>query len=118
MNNLLFSALMLCLVACGTSQPATANKEKEVVIKTVIYCDHCAECEDCKPHIESATNAVKGVKRSKLDVESQTIKVVYDSDQTDEHTIRTAVSQAGFAADKMPPNPASYAKLDECCKKK
>ena len=110
-------ALMLVAVACGTTAPVASNNEKEVSIKTVIYCDHCAVCESCKPVIETAVNAVKGVKRSKLDVENQTVKVSFDPAQTDELAIRSAISQAGFAADKMPPNPASYERLDACCKK-
>ena len=118
MKNLLFVALACFWWCCGTKAPVTGAQEKEVLIQTVIYCDHCGVCESCKPTIESAVNAVQGVKRSKLDVEAQTVKVIFDPAQTDELAIRTAVSQAGFAADKMPPNPASYAKLDECCKKK
>ncbi|HZG00438.1 MAG TPA: heavy-metal-associated domain-containing protein [Chitinophagales bacterium] len=117
MNKLILSACFVLLSAACFSQTTADGKFKEVVIKTAIYCDHCSACNDCEPKIETAVNSLRGVKSAALDVETQTIKVTYNGEKTDERSIRNAIVMAGFAADGQEPNAVAYAKLDACCKK-
>jgi mercuric ion binding protein len=89
-----------------------------LIVQTKIYCDHCAECEDCMPHIERELRFTKGVESSKLDVASQTITIYYHTKKVSPEALRKAVSNAGFDADNVMANPKAVARLDECCRKK
>jgi mercuric ion binding protein len=119
MKKLSFIALLIFTALQITATKAfDGGKDKEVIIRTVIYCDHCAGCGDCEPKIKTAAKSVDGVRSATLDVEAQTIKVIYNPEITNEKAIRTAISNAGYTADNVQANPDAYAKLDECCKKK
>lgn len=76
-----------------------------------------AVCDMCKETIEKAMAYEKGVKDSKLDVESKVLTVKYDPKKTDLAKIRIAISNSGYDADTIPANPKAYDKLDACCKK-
>lgn len=117
MRSFLIAAAFVVSSLCAVGAVAD-DKFKEIVIKTIIYCDHCAQCEDCEPKIENAVNVLKGIKYAVLDVETQTVKVIYNPEKIDAQAIKQAIANAGFAADELEPNPQAYEKLDECCKKK
>jgi mercuric ion binding protein len=89
-----------------------------LTVKTNIYCDHCAECDDCMPHIERDLRFTKGVESSKVDVANQTITVYYNAKKTNPAALRKAISNAGFNADDVMANPKAEARLDDCCRKK
>lgn len=110
----LFSLLLLISQYVAAQNPPTDS----LVVKTNIYCDHCAECEDCMPHIERDLRFTKGVVSSKVDVASQTITVYYNTKKTTPAALRKAISNAGFNADDVKANPKAEARLDECCRKK
>ncbi|HNR20183.1 MAG: heavy-metal-associated domain-containing protein [Bacteroidetes bacterium] len=95
-----------------------AGGNETIVIRTKIYCDHCKECESCKPRIDNSVKYLKGVKFSKLNVEEQTITVQYNPKKTTAAQIREAISKSGFDADEIKAEGAAYKKLDDCCKKK
>lgn len=110
--------LMICTVLFVALTTSKAQTKAELTIQTEVFCDHCMQCESCRPRIEDALLLTKGVKDAKFDNETQTIKVVYNSKKTDPATLRTAVSKAGFKADDVPADPKAYSMLDGCCKKK
>lgn len=90
----------------------------ELIVKTEVFCDHCNYCESCKPRIETALFEVSGVKQAKLDIETQTVKVVYNSKKTNKEAVINAILASGYAADGVQPKASDYAKLDGCCKRK
>lgn len=94
------------------------SKSKELVVKTEVFCDHCNHCESCKPSIETALFAAPGVKKAKLDIETQTIHVSYNPKKISADEIKKVILSTGYAADGVQPKPADYAKLDGCCKRK
>ena len=111
--------IIFLFLAFGFFSRADAQpKTTEVVFATKIYCDHCAECESCAERIETQLLLSKGVKSAKLDVEAQTITVVYRNGKTDEQTLKNEINKAGFDADDQPADQAYVNKLDACCKKK
>lgn len=102
------------------SSPAFAQKEKTVqtaVIKTVIHCDHCKQCESCGDRLQKTLLKEKGIQMITLDDKAMTIKVVYNSKKTDLTKIKTAISKLGYDADDIAADAVAYEGLDGCCKK-
>ncbi len=90
---------------------------KTVVIKTMIYCDHCKQCETCGDKFNKDLYNEDGIKRVDIDSKAMTITVIYDSRKTDIDKIRLFISKLGYDADDIKADPAGVAKLDGCCKK-
>lgn len=107
--------MIVCTLLATTALWA---QTEELTIKTNIYCDHCAQCGDCKPTIENAFLYIKGVKGVDLNVEAETVTVTYNAKKTDPETLRLALAKAGFQADDIPADPEAHSKLDACCRKK
>ncbi len=109
------------LIASFYSIKITAQsngKSAEVTIKTEVFCDHCNHCESCKPRVEIALFAAPGVKNVKLDIEAQTIHVVFNPKKINSEDIKKIILGTGYAADGVQPQAEDYAKLDGCCKRK
>ena len=104
------------------SSPALSGQDSQIktaIIETRIYCDHCYQCESCDQNIYSTIKRnTKGVRKIKVDGEDSTIEVTYNSNKTSIDKIEKAISLAGFKANELEADPESYAKLDQCCKKK
>lgn len=108
--------ILLMLVTLSTVSTAQ-TKTKEITVQTKIYCDHCKECSTCQPHIEHELNFTKGVVSFSVNVESQTIKVVYNPKKASPQDIRKAIANCGYDADDLIADPKAVAKLDGCCQK-
>lgn len=108
--------LLLGFAATGVSAQSK-SKTAELTIKTEIFCDHCNYCESCKPNIENALFSLTGVKQVKLDMQAQTIRVVYFPKKTSPEEIRKTVLASGYAADGQQPDAKALGKLDGCCKR-
>lgn len=94
----------------------TYGQEDTVVIKTNIYCDHCAQCESCGGKLDEILD-IKGVKHMKLDMAKMTITVMYNPKKTTPEKIRQAIAKLGYDADDVPADPEAVKELDGCCKK-
>ena len=92
-------------------------KSDTLIVQTKIYCDHCNECESCRPRIEQELRFTKGVKFSEVNAANQTITVIYNPAKTNPEAIRKAIANTGFDADDVKAGPEAVAKLDGCCKK-
>lgn len=90
---------------------------KTAVIKTVIHCDHCKECETCGDKFNKDLYNEDGIKRVDVDAKAMTITVVYDVRKTDLDKIKTMISKLGYDADDVKATTEGIAKLDGCCKK-
>ena len=110
--------LFLFIFANEVSIFAKSGKTETIVIKTVIYCDHCKECESCGGKLLKDLSFKKGVKLVTLDVDAMTITVKYNASKTNADEIRKAVSLYGYDADDIKGDSASVLKLDGCCLKK
>jgi periplasmic mercuric ion binding protein len=104
-----FTILFVSISFTGFAQEK--KKTEEISIKT------SAVCGMCKSSIEKAMAYEKGVKKSSLDVKSQTLTVVFDPRKTNAGKIKKAISETGYDADDMPANPKAYDNLNACCKK-
>lgn len=98
---------------------AKAAKDKDIlIVKTSIACDHCLQCSSCGQNInDQIRDAEKGIKKVKINPKENTITVTYASDKTNPEAIRKAIALAGYDADEVKADKASYEKLDACCRK-
>ena len=60
---------------------------------------------------------VPGIRKVKIDDETSTINVTYNTSKIEAKAIRDAINDAGFDADDQLAPAESVAKLDACCKK-
>ena len=103
--------LVLITGLITTSVSAQSAKEAEIDIKV------STQCNECKETIEKALAFEKGIKKSTVDLETNTVKVTYKTAKTTPENIRKAISEAGYDADDIPANPKAYENLSDCCKK-
>jgi periplasmic mercuric ion binding protein len=92
---------------------ADKPKTETVKIKT------SAICEQCKETIEKKLAFTKGVIESSVDLDSKDkiTTVIFNPKKTTVDKIRKSIAQSGYDADEVPAVPASYEKLEACCKK-
>lgn len=106
---ILISAILLLAVHLGYAQ--SSKKTQEIKITT------SAQCGQCKTRIETALAYEKGVVKSKLDVDSKILTVIYKPEKTTPDKIRKAVAAVGYDADEIPADEQAYKNLPPCCKK-
>lgn len=110
---ILFILISFCFLVISTA----AQKQKSVVIKTKIYCDHCRQCETCGIVFLKTLPFESGIKKVELDEKKMELTVLYNPKKISPEKIRTAISKLGYDADDIPADKAAYEKLDGCCKK-
>ncbi len=112
------SVLLLSFILFILNSQVIAKNSETIVIKTIIYCDHCKECGSCSGKIETDLGFNKGIKLVKLDEKAMTITVTYNPKKTTPEEIRLTISKYGYDADEVKADAEAYSKLDECCQKK
>jgi mercuric ion binding protein len=111
------SILVLFFTLFTFSVSAQSKKNQKAVIKTILYCDHCKECETCGKKFQDNLYKIKGVKMYEIDDKKMTLTVYYNGEKTDLQTIKNAISKLGYDADEVKADLTAYEKLDGCCKK-
>jgi copper chaperone CopZ len=91
------------------AQEKTNDKTAELTISTSAVCHMCVNT------IEKNFAFEKGVKSSKVNLENNTVTVVYRTDKTTAEEIKKALTKFGYQADEMPADEKAYEKLHECC---
>lgn len=110
------ATLFLMFISVSTFAQKKDNI-KTAVIKTVIHCDHCKQCETCGDKFNKDLYNEDGIKRVDVDAKAMTITVVYDIRKTDLDKIKIMISKLGYDADDVKATTEGIAKLDGCCKK-
>jgi hypothetical protein len=112
-------SLVIILVTLFTITTSFAQEKKtngKAVIKTVLNCAHCKECETCGLKFKTEMLKINGVKMYTLDDKAMAFTVYFNPKKTDLETIKVAISKLGYDADDVKADPSSFAKLDNCCK--
>lgn len=108
---------LLLIALFFISNAAMAQKtNQKAVIKTVLNCDHCKQCETCGLKFKMELLKIKGVKMYELNDEAMTITVYYNAKKVDLQTIKQGIAKLGYDADEVKADPEAYQKLDGCCK--
>jgi copper chaperone CopZ len=105
--------IMLVIIASLTLTNVHAQTSKTDVVEIKVS----SQCNECKETIEKALAFEKGISKSNVDLETNTVKVTYKPGKTTPDKIRKAISEAGYDADDVAANPKSYENLSDCCKK-
>jgi hypothetical protein len=116
MRKLLKSTMLLIAVFFISNAAFAQKTTQKAVIKTVLNCDHCNECETCGLKFKTEMLEIKGLKMYTLDDKAMTFTVYYNPKKTDLQTIKGAISKLGYDADEVKADPIGYEKLDGCCK--
>ncbi len=103
--------LMIAVVITLFNAKSTYAAKDTLVVKTSVM------CATCKKVIEDGLRFEKGIKLATVDVEANTITVIYNTDKTNADSIKQAISKLGYDADNVPADSSAYEKLDACCKK-
>ena len=111
-------AICALLFLMWTVSYAQHKNTETVVIKTMIYCDHCKSCSDCGGKLEKDLSFNKGIKMVVLDERAMTVTVTFNPKKTSAQAIRQSITKYGYDADELKADPEAYAKLDACCLKK
>ena len=75
---------------------ATAAKPKAVK-RTVVY-GSTVECKNCEKKVMENIAFEKGVKDISVDLEKQTVSIVFDESKTDTLTLAKAIRKLGYEA--------------------
>ena len=67
MKNVLKSVLLVVTVFLISNVAMAQKTNQKVVIKTILNCDHCKECETCGLKFKTEMLKIKGVKMYELD---------------------------------------------------
>ncbi|MFN4027222.1 heavy-metal-associated domain-containing protein [Flavobacterium sp. IMCC34852] len=116
MKNVLKSVLLVVTVFLISNVAMAQKTNQKVVIKTILNCDHCKECETCGLKFKTEMLKIKGVKMYELDDKKMTFTIYYNPKKTDLQAIKTAISKLGYDADDVKATPEGIASLDGCCK--
>ena len=110
-NTLIIYIVMLAsiVVAPSTISAQQVSKIDTVRIKT------SGECDMCKNKMEKEVGLMKGVKTATLDLSTQVLTVVYNTNKTNPDKIRTVISNLGYDADNVKANNRAQKKLPNCC---
>ncbi len=103
------ATLYLLLGAGSTYSQENHGKFASVDIRTNAVCDQC------KHRIETEMLYVKGVQAVRVDLDKETIHVDYKAGKTDPAKLREAISQIGYLADDVQPDPKARVALPSCC---
>jgi len=103
--------IVLILLALGFNGLAQDKKKETITASFQVF----GNCEQCKDRIENAAD-IKGVKTSKWDEATQTLKVIYRADKVTVEKIKAAVAEAGHDVDGVKAPDNTYQKLPDCCK--
>ncbi|HSH64519.1 MAG TPA: heavy metal-associated domain-containing protein, partial [Bacteroidia bacterium] len=95
---------------CASVGLKAQEKTEEISIKSSIVCGMC------KRNVEKALR-FKGIEKTTVNLQAETITVVYDPKVTSPDKIKSAISKAGYDADEVKADPKAFKKLDKCCQK-
>ncbi|MDI1316496.1 hypothetical protein [Flavobacterium sp.] len=112
LNQFLFAILLFSF----HSIVAQNKNIEKAVIKTILHCDHCKQCETCGKNFNTELYKIKGLKTFELNDTAMTITVYYNPKKTNLQTIKNKISAMGYDADDIKADAVAYENLDNCCK--
>ncbi|MGC4042048.1 MAG: hypothetical protein QM710_14990 [Flavobacterium sp.] len=117
MKNPILQSIFFLAVILFVSNTAVAQKSNgKAIIKTILHCDHCKQCETCGLKFKTEMLKISGVKMYELDDKAMTFTVYYNPKKTTLQKIREGISKLGYDADDVKADPNAYESLDGCCK--
>ncbi len=103
----------LLFLVMAISFGSFAQKEKTAEVSFA----SSTKCGMCKKTIENSLGKEKGVKSVNVNLDDNTVNVVYLSKKTNTDKLKTAISNIGYDADEVVAVQASHDALPKCCQK-
>ena len=107
---------------CGSCS-AHRKKTKKAVVEVIPSNAEVAKislptimCGMCEANIKDAFSSTNGIFKVNVDLDSKSGQVFYNSKKVSLAQIETAISNAGYKANKKEAVKAAYDKLPRCCK--
>ena len=107
---------------CGSCS-AHRKKTKKAVVEVIPSNAEMAKillptimCGMCEANIKDAFSSTDGILKVNVDLDSKSGQVFYNSEKVSLAQIETAISNAGYKANKKEAIKAAYDKLPRCCK--
>jgi copper chaperone CopZ len=93
---LLFMGLALCLTSNAQESGDKAKKKNSEKVTFAVN----MHCENCKARIEKNISWEKGVKDLTVDLEKNTVTIVYNPQKTTEEKLKKAVEKLGYTCER------------------
>jgi copper chaperone CopZ len=106
---------ILILPGCGKS-PGEKQSISSNSINVAIIQLPTLKCKTCVRTIKNALASVDGIESADINLDSKSATVKFIPAKMDVSKIESAISQAGYDADKVKRDSAAYNNLAECCK--
>jgi copper chaperone CopZ len=100
---ILFIICIISIAAC-TNKP---NAHAEFYVR--------GNCDMCKERIDKTVLALKGVSEADWSVETNVLKVGFDSTSTSSIDIEKAIAATGHTTQHVPMDSTAHKALPECC---
>ena len=108
-------ALILTMVSLyGCLSIISQNSANNIKIDEIII--PTAQCNMCVSNIGNVLNGVDGVLKYKVELETDQVKIKYNTDKISLQGIEQLISKAGYQANNLPADVDAYNKLAMCCK--
>ena len=98
-------SITILSVLLFASNSANAQTKKVKTDAEVLY-SIVIDCPSCQKKLESQVPYEKGVKDMKIDLERQTIWLLFSSDKTTKETLAKALEKLGYPAKEIVPEEA------------
>ncbi len=102
MKTIYFISITILSVLLFASSSANAQTKKAKTDAEVLF-SIAIDCPSCQKKLESKIPYEKGVKDMKIDLESQTIWLLFSSDKTTKETLVKALEKLGYPAKEIVP---------------
>ena len=112
MKNISLILTMVLLYGCFSMK--NQNSAKNIKIDEIII--STAQCNMCVANIGNALNEVDGILKYKVELETDQVKIKYNTDKISLQGIEQLISKAGYQANNLPADVDAYNKLAMCCK--
>ena len=110
---LLYTAIIL-LVLFGCSSIINQGQSNNLQIDEINI--PTAQCYMCVANIENALNGIDGILKYKVELETNKVKVKYNTDKLSLQSIEQSISKAGYQANNTAADVDAYNKLSMCCR--
>lgn len=96
MKTIIFLITALFMITLSNQLVASGNE-----VKTVKFSCKEISCSGCKKHITEAVKELDGIKSVDVNIEKKTVIVEFDDSKTTIETIKAAIEEAGYSAEKV-----------------
>ena len=108
------SIILTMVLLYGCLSIINQNSANNIKIDEIII--PTAQCNMCVANIGNALNGVDGILKYKVELETDQVKIKYNTEMISLQAIEQLISKAGYQANNLPADIDAYNKLAMCCR--